>query len=1113
MNSHLQETNGSSSSAGLDSITLGQLRAMVGSVPRPKQSYFDFVYDDEDTVMNEIDEFYSYVEMPQVAENLKAWEGSFSSEWTKAPISQRKSHIELLLESLEHRDAEVRFMNARRLFYVLQGTFAETTSPEHQLHWVFENCKVVRSANGVSTIVEAMKIAGSRHDTLCGLSDLDAAHFHISTQEKADLTDEVVTEIYIYLGMLYHLIEIFKGHDDFADELMSLDPPLPVYLFGVVSGLRDKGVKTYPIKKLLLVLWKTILTCCGGIRELSRVKKISRDLAGLPAAGDIAERIKSSPLDIETFRQETAVKYPTFSPPQQPIPTTIIAPEPQRPTKLSNPPLLTSKLAQAYSPIPVRHHYHHDDDSTSGLPGPPHPHFHPQQHPNGYRPLPMPATPAPSPPPPSPKPKKQQYQTDQNRPFLFPFPKGQFGKDARFVPFAIGEADQLYNKHMYVSLALWQMWRTREDCITAESGLEHMPGEEDFQSSTFTANQDPEIAEPLPDVALLDKKIEEVTKTLETAKITADKRKARELKEDLMRLKRVEQIYVSYLRVNWPIFLRGIQGAVLPGINGWVSVLLKLLLATVSPDRTMQVPQSSTSSVFPPGVSSRKYSLSFPNHDFLKHPRSFIAQDQPPPPPPTLDEIDVTRHREVTSKAVSAILLLVLKWFKVSHVMKFHHLGQHLLDTNCLLLILKIFGLQEVATSVVSKADSPDHNFFRYCLINFSKNPQPIRPEDNLPRPSRHTVIRTTTLPNGGTHEEEIEQVTEYSWRNFFTAINFAKIMQKLSKGRSHRIWMLVQYKSSAILKRVLRVMHPMLQLHVLKLIKSQVPFCGRKWRQSNMKVITSIYLNCRPDLRDEWLTGSEVDDASDAQAQEMALRHLVKFYNNKRYGPTATSNQHGQLHRKSGSMSHHMEGLHPGPELSNLLHPLGTPNTVDSDVFPPARAQAPDPSIFLPYITEDIAFEEEYEEYLSDLGWSDSESNEGALFAGTSSAWHRLPAFASEMADGISDSESIVSIGDLGDDTRLDPNRDDGDVADENLNNWEHMSPKTMAALPKSPAGARRSSSGSGLRPVLPFGLDDGSAVDADEEEELAVGPVPKDESNPFASGAGVDEVEYAYG
>lgn len=45
----------------------------------------------------------------------------------------------------------------------------------------------------------------------------------------------------------------------------------------------------------------------------------------------------------------------------------------------------------------------------------------------------------------------------------------------------------------------------------------------------------------------------------------------------------------------------------------------------------------------------------------------------------------------------------------VPDVMKFHHLGQHLLDTNCLLLILKMFGLQEVSVSVASKADAPEN--------------------------------------------------------------------------------------------------------------------------------------------------------------------------------------------------------------------------------------------------------------------------------------------------------------------------------------------------------------------------------------------------------------------
>ena len=66
------------------------------------------------------------------------------------------------------------------------------------------------------------------------------------------------------------------------------------------------------------------------------------------------------------------------------------------------------------------------------------------------------------------------------------------------------------------------------------------------------------------------------------------------------------------------------------------------------------------------------------------------------------------------------------------------------------------------------------------------------------------------------------------------------------------------------------------------------------------------------------------------------------------------------------------------------------------------------------------------------------------------------------------------------------------------------------MAALPKSPAGGRRSSSGTSLRPVLPFALDDENAID-EEEESGHLGREPP--SGEFPAGASVDEVEYAYG
>lgn len=40
--------------------------------------------------------------------------------------------------------------------------------------------------------------------------------------------------------------------------------------------------------------------------------------------------------------------------------------------------------------------------------------------------------------------------------------------------------------------------------------------------------------------------------------------------------------------------------------------------------------------------------------------------------------------------------------------MKFHYLGQVLLESNCLLLILKMFTIQEVANTVASKAEVPE---------------------------------------------------------------------------------------------------------------------------------------------------------------------------------------------------------------------------------------------------------------------------------------------------------------------------------------------------------------------------------------------------------------------
>jgi hypothetical protein len=96
-------------------------------------------------------------------------------------------------------------------------------------------------------------------------------------------------------------------------------------------------------------------------------------------------------------------------------------------------------------------------------------------------------------------------------------------------------------------------------------------------------------------------------------------------------------------------------------------------------------------------------------------------------------------------------------------------------------------------------------------------------------------------------------------WRNMFSAINLLRLLQKLTKGKAFRVKTLAQYKApvrlhpplpskknqsclircgQVIMKRLLRIEHPVLRLYTLKVLKSQVRYLGRKWRQGAVPVV-----------------------------------------------------------------------------------------------------------------------------------------------------------------------------------------------------------------------------------------------------------------------------------
>ena len=89
-----------------------------------------------------------------------------------------------------------------------------------------------------------------------------------------------------------------------------------------------------------------------------------------------------------------------------------------------------------------------------------------------------------------------------------------------------------------------------------------------------------------------------------------------------------------------------------------------------------------------------------------------------------LDDLDTIRTQEITAKAASGLLLLMLKWFKISRmlpsqkemvftnsvkdVLKFEYLTQLLVDANYIPIILKLLQTQEIERLVNCKTNRDD---------------------------------------------------------------------------------------------------------------------------------------------------------------------------------------------------------------------------------------------------------------------------------------------------------------------------------------------------------------------------------------------------------------------
>ncbi|KAI5296133.1 Factor arrest protein 11 [Ascosphaera acerosa] len=965
-------------SSPTDSLSLAELRRYVqerqGSEQQPA---YDFEYADSQPFAEEINEWFHYSEHD--CDMLLDSKDAFHTKWqafcTGAGIAgdeaswlaveqkDRTSFVELNVKSLRRAaDLSSRVETLGALCYIVAGAWCWTaaasepsTHPhsdgsvrregleqlrERQVSWMERGVKMVAAIDGLQAVHACV------HANVVSRTEVLQPRSEVGRTEEEAIAHAIAKDKELTLGLttLYIAMEMARklqpsspdtGSGTDGDALRTafqqLQPSLLVFLVETIASLRWQEAAYLPLQRLLLLLWKSILLFWGGTDVLARLKASLEPDQSITGDNNADDRphyplLRTSPLDYQHFRQEVTSKYPAYNPPPPPVPfemehTSLLPPMQPHVTGTTDNPLGSSGLAVPTHPT-----------RASGARSILHQSVHI-------------ATPAPSPPP-SPMgsngkvAKKQNYQTSPHFPFMYPPIEGSgvlslpqeidtdvqrgsksgagqrqssSGKDWRDldVPASIVEAGQILSTRLRMTRASRQLWDERERFMRFERGWNVDDTESEFELDSTEDVSERGYEGDGADYGRRRRRSGQSKKAVQS--------------EDSWVQATLDAVEDFYTRT-------------LPHLQSLVVVLLKELLAAIAQTAAAQ-----------------------------EKSEWFLQPDDM-----SVEELSAARARDITTKAISGILILLLKWLKRSHVLKFEYLTQLLLDSNYLPLILKMFLHQDVDQSVSHVLDREELSFFHFCAFHSFQPPpktsevsvrslsddmrnlalgngsddgsdpacaddggngdvaapmlptglrrgltqlrlplrqnargkQPAGPgprgtaDGGIPRPEVDELGRplTDTPPSssavaspppsaGAAATGAAPAPAPCSFRNFFSAINFLRVMQKITKKKAHRCLLLVQYKSSAILRKGMKIPDPHLRLYTLKLFKSQVPYSSRKWRQGHMKIITAIYLYCRPELRDDWLTGGGVDaEVEQSLPMEQAIRGLTHWWHMRRY-------------------------------------------------------------------------------------------------------------------------------------------------------------------------------------------------------------------------------------
>ncbi len=625
-------------------------------------------------------------------------------------------------------------------------------------------------------------------------------------------------------------------------------------------------VMSFKLRNIVIFLGDLLLLEFGNLEDLKSTRdylEFRNDKNGNPEKSKLSSSLTVSPIDYRRFRENLVARYPTFTPPKYNVSEILkLSLRNEKDTPTTALPDITSSISMLSSEGKARSIEDESISDSSKLNDSPPPEIHI-------------ATPMPSP---SLTPqstggsgnfstpedadadvRRRLNPSQSSYPNIYPL--------SRKVPYSIEEASNILYQHVSDDFNSKQFVSVFEQFVCDEKGLKT---EADYMNSNS-------VSDPY--------------------KYTEEDIKQNPMfVHELKSLQRVEKYYKNCLSY----------------LSSLIYVLIQIFSSNVIPLRGNERPFHKR------GQNSH---ASYPYRNGSEE--NTEEDDKLPYIPSKLtcsekQKLEVLRMKESTLKSASTIIVLLSKWFKASHILKYEYFLSLLFDSNFITQSFRLLNSNKIHSRWSHSYDFKDpdslmKNRLIYCDYealyqlsdyNFYLKALSLSSEARTPN--------TTEIDEKAIYEHIFdlgERNSDKSALSFILPFNaqcnltverpnvrycvivtniFEEIYMMISHFKIQRIYKLLETRPTDTLRFYVTLFNKTLYKPILKIIKLMSPFSGKKWRANNMDMISFVYLFYKIGLRDRWLknyfTGTLEERLKVSYENEFSLRCLLKYYNFKNY-------------------------------------------------------------------------------------------------------------------------------------------------------------------------------------------------------------------------------------